>query len=74
MGKAMNCQKLPSIDSIEKLAQFWDSHDLTDFEDELEEVREPVFEREDVLQVPLGPTEIEAVRRLPSQKAWRASL
>jgi hypothetical protein len=23
---------------------FWDTHDLTDFEDELEEVTEPVFE------------------------------
>lgn len=34
---------LPKTDSIQKLAEFWDSHDLTDFEDELEEVTEPVF-------------------------------
>lgn len=29
--------KLPQIDSIEELAQFWDTHDLTEFEEELEE-------------------------------------
>jgi hypothetical protein len=34
--------KLPQTDSIEELARFWDSHDLTDFEDQLEEVTEPV--------------------------------
>jgi hypothetical protein len=31
-------------DSIHELAQFWDQHDLADFEDELEEVAESVFE------------------------------
>lgn len=30
---------------LEKLANFWDTHDITNFEDELEEVKEPVFER-----------------------------
>lgn len=39
MGK-----EIPETDSIEELAQFWDLHDLTDFEDELEEVHEPVFQ------------------------------
>jgi hypothetical protein len=37
---------LTKNDSIHELAQFWDTHDLTDFEDELEEVTEPVFERD----------------------------
>ena len=37
--------KLPKIDSVEELAEFWDTHDLTDFEEELEEVTEPVFGR-----------------------------
>ena len=41
----MKALKLPETDSIEELARFWDSHDLTDFEDQLEEVSEPVFER-----------------------------
>jgi len=40
--------KRPSLlqtDAIESLAQFWDRHDLTDFEDELEEVKDAVFAR-----------------------------
>jgi hypothetical protein len=40
----MKTEHLPKNDSIQELARFWDSHDLTDFEDELEEVTEPVFE------------------------------
>ena len=35
----------PSTDSAEELARFWDKHDLTDFEQFLEEVDEPVFAR-----------------------------
>lgn len=52
----MSMNKLPQTDSIQQLAQFWDTHDLTDFEDELEEVTEPVFQREAVVEVRL-PTE-----------------
>ena len=29
---------------LEELAEFWDTHDITDFEFELEEVKETVFE------------------------------
>jgi hypothetical protein len=36
---------LPKTDSIDELARFWDTHDLTDFEDQLEVVTEPVFVR-----------------------------
>jgi hypothetical protein len=43
--KSMKTQIIPNSDSIHELAQFWDSHDLTDFEDQLEEVTEPIFER-----------------------------
>jgi hypothetical protein len=32
-------------DSIEEIARFWDSHDITELEDQLEEVKEPAFER-----------------------------
>lgn len=35
----------PHIDSIEELAKFWDTHDITKFEAELEEVEKPVFDR-----------------------------
>jgi len=50
---------LPNTDSIEELAKFWDAHDLTDFESDLEEVAEPVFVRAKgvTLSIALEPTE-----------------
>lgn len=58
--------KLPQIDSIEELARFWDTHDLTEFEEELEEVTEPVFARkpDTVIPLHLQPQELEAVKRV----------
>jgi hypothetical protein len=47
----MKAQKLPQTDSIAELARFWDTHDLTDFEDQLEEVTEPVFERKSEVEM-----------------------
>ena len=44
MEKPMNSPRIPQTDSIEELARFWDTHDLSDFKGELEEVMEPVFE------------------------------
>jgi hypothetical protein len=29
----MNIEKIPQTDSIQELAEFWDTHDLTDYED-----------------------------------------
>lgn len=46
-------KEIPQTDSIQELAEFWDSHDLTDFEEELEEVTEPVFERETAVTIRL---------------------
>lgn len=43
----MKTKKLPDTDPIDELARFWDEHDLTDFEDVLEQVTEPVFVREE---------------------------
>lgn len=40
----MERQKLPVTDSIEELAHFWDTQDVTDYLDQLEEVTEPVFD------------------------------
>lgn len=45
MEKPMKTTRLPQTDSISALAEFWDTHDVTDFLDELEEVTTPVFER-----------------------------
>lgn len=68
MGKPMNIKDMPQTDSIQELARFWDTHDLTDFNDQLEEVSEPVFEREAVVKVQLGPEEIEALNEIAKSK------
>ena len=64
----MKTEALPQTDSIQELAQFWDRHDLTDFEDELEEVTEPVFDRHTVIPLNLESAEAEAVKRLAEAK------
>jgi len=61
----MKPQRIPQTDSIEELAHFWDSHCVTDVEDELEEVTGPVFERSDhVVHVHLSPQEAAVARKL----------
>ena len=52
---------LPDTDSISELAAFWQTHDLTDFEDELEEVTEPVFVRTKQLTVQLSAADAAAL-------------
>lgn len=66
----MKNQKIPRTDSIEELARFWDTHDLTEFKDELEEVDEAVFERRPgiVVSLHLQPREAEAVKRVAKAK------
>ncbi len=60
----MSSQQLPQTDSIQELAAFWDTHDVTDFEDELEEVREPIFEPDTEITVQLDASDADAVRAL----------
>ena len=62
-------KKIPQTDSIQELAHFWDTHDLTDFEDDLEEVFEPVFEPQTEIVVPLQPEELEVLRTLANARA-----
>jgi CopG antitoxin of type II toxin-antitoxin system len=66
--KAMNTQRLPRTDSIKKLANFWDTHDLADFEEQLEEVKEPIFERRTIIPLNLESAEAKAVRKLAKKK------
>lgn len=40
-----NLPDLPKTGSIEELAQFWDSREITELEGQLEEVAEPVFQK-----------------------------
>ena len=66
----MKAHTLPQTDSIHELAEFWDAHDLTDFEDQLEEVAKPVFERKTgtVMEIHLQPEEVKAVGRIARSK------
>src|SRR5438874_2526957 len=68
MERPMKKSKLPKTDSIQALAEFWDTHDLTDFEEELEEVAEPVFARATAIKVPLASREAEAVQQMAQAK------
>jgi hypothetical protein len=64
----MKKTKLPKTDSIQELARFWEKHDLTDFEDELEEVTEPVFASGDSISLHLQSRDAREVRRLAESK------
>jgi predicted DNA binding CopG/RHH family protein len=64
----MKTQNIPQMDSIKELAMFWDTHDLTDFEEQLEEVTEPVFERQTVINIHLPFKEVEGVKRIAKSK------
>ena len=64
----MKKSKLPKTDSIQELAEFWETHDLTDFEEELEEVAEPVFVRDSAIKVHLESREAEAVQQMAQAK------
>jgi len=64
----MKKSRLPKTDSIEKLAEFWDTHDLTDFEDELEEVTEAAFVRAPAIKVHLESRDAKAVEQMAHAK------
>ncbi len=55
----MKHKTIPQTDSIQELANFWDNHDLTDFENELEEVSDSVFES--IVPLTLTPEEVSVV-------------
>ena len=63
-------KQLPKTDSIDELAKFWDSHDVTDFDDQLEEVSETVFETDTTFAVQLDPEKADAVRKLADSKGF----
>ena len=64
----MKRTNIPQTDSIQELAHFWDTHDLMDFENELEEVGESVFERQIVISVRLEPEASELVKELAQSR------
>jgi len=59
---------IPAFKTIEEEAEFWDTHDLTDFENELEQVPEAVFVRRTPIEVRLEPREAKAVQQMAKAK------
>jgi CopG antitoxin of type II toxin-antitoxin system len=55
--------RIPTTDSIQELATFWQNHDITDFEDQLQEVQETPFRRAEVVGVPLTKDERLALKQ-----------
>lgn len=68
MEEAMKKHKLPKTDSVQELAKFWDSHDLADFEDQLEEITEPVFVRSSAIVLRLKPGQTKLVQEIAQAK------
>ncbi len=61
--------KIPNTDSIRELADFWDTHDVTAFDDQLEEVAEPVFTRaRNGVTVPLSGDERAVIRKIAASR------
>ena len=61
--------KIPETDSIRELAQFWDDHELSAFDDQLEEVAEPIFVRvKSGVTVPLSDDERTAIRKMAAAR------
>ncbi|MGA2499691.1 MAG: CopG family antitoxin [Tepidisphaeraceae bacterium] len=71
--KATKPGKLPETDSVQELAHFWDTHDLSDFETQLDEVREPVFERPTVIPLHLESAEAKVLKRMARRKGIAAA-
>jgi predicted DNA binding CopG/RHH family protein len=64
----MTTRQLPRTDSISELARFWDTHDVTDFDDLLEEVTEPVFSKGKDIRIHLKQDEIDSLEKLASER------
>ena len=64
----MRLNKIPKTDSIKELARFWDTHDLTDFENELEEVTEPIFRRDALVRIRLAQNEFETIKEIAESR------
>jgi hypothetical protein len=76
MERTIRRPRLPNTDSIEELAKFWDTHDLTDLEEHLEEVGEPVFVRTKgtLLSIELQPTEAQCLKRIARSKGVKEAI
>lgn len=66
----MSKTKIPEFKSYQEEAEFWDTHDLSELEDELELVKEEVFVRpkKQVVSIRLDRRMVEALKALAVRK------
>jgi hypothetical protein len=69
-NRLMNPQRFPKTDSIQELAQFFDTHDMTDFDDQFENVEEPHFDLKvgNEITLHLSDDEAKAVRDMAQSR------
>ena len=62
--------EIPGFKTIDEMAGFWDSHDITEFEDQLIEVKEPLFEKmkSRIISVKLDSKQYEKLKKIAHQK------
>jgi hypothetical protein len=63
MKKQIN---IPEFNTLQEMAEFWDTHDITDFEDQLIEVKEPIFKnlRSRIITVTLDADHYEMLQEI----------
>lgn len=62
--------KIPRFKSDQYVAQFWDAHSLTEFEDDLEPVKERVFTRPEkqVMTIRVDKELVKAIKAIAREK------
>lgn len=64
--------RIPQTDSIQELADFWQTHDLTDFETQLEVVESPFSGAATTIKLQLQPQEVAAVEQVARSRGLDA--
>ena len=65
----MNMSKLPQFKTLDELVEFWETHDFTDYIDEMEEVALDSLKPEPpLLQVTLDPHQLAELEQIASQR------
>ncbi|MGP1381913.1 MAG: hypothetical protein ACTS2F_00045 [Thainema sp.] len=59
---------LPPSELIDRLAEFWEDHDLVDFITEMKPVVDTIFERDTIMMLSLDIEEAQQIQRLAAQK------
>jgi len=70
MGKNKR-EKIPEFMSLEEFQDFWDNHDLTEFEDKLKEVSISVDLKRSKNLVTIDPEILKRIRKTAAQKGLK---